>query len=563
MTPFRGLTDPVERRWRLGRLRNRWPAASAADRSGLLDARPVAEIPNLSAFADLTATAGSASIGLPDGQSLAVGTETADDIVDQAFADPASAAAFHAFAWLPDDEQGTALAVLWPAWLRRFGIVDRRAMAWQPLVTAERLVALIDFFREKGVPAPRDETAKVLAAHAATLLHSLADPAQLALDGSAVLGWALARLGLDCAMPVIANWALDLILAEGERLVRPSGMSAVESTHRHLALARCYADAWLAASRHGRREATVLQALARRLIGVVPLLVLPGGMPLIGDIAETLPPGWLTGLASGAPLERGWTGRLPTAERQAFATLRDEAMQDDLEALRRDGWLRVDYAGWSGLWHSPVTGWPLENGAGHHDLGACELHYRGVPIFLDPGGSPLGEINGAGYCALASAHGGLQLNDSELYPTDRSAYSDEFRRDFAGPPPVLAAEFDGASLAFIGATKQSGLRQGGRRWRFSENGFVLEDMLNGTGRSLVSRRFITPLAVEVEDDGTVLLTGNGQRFRLIADGPVVIGEGHRWTGYGQSETVHFIEVSSRANLPWRGTIRVEAAPEAQ
>jgi hypothetical protein len=231
----------------------------------------------------------------------------------------------------------------------------------------------------------------------------------------------------------------------------------------------------------------------------------------------------------------------------------------DLEAIRPEGWLRVDTQGWGGLWHAAPDGWLEVGGCGHHDVGSCELHYDGVRLFVDPGGSPLGDVNGAGLGRSAAAHGGLQLAGREPFPTDHPAYSDGFRRRVGGPAPSLRAEWDGASLASGGFAWLGGPSDVRRRWRFSGASLVIDDFVNGTGRFLVTRRLLTPLAVSPGDPGVLLLDGGGKRFRLSAGLPLSVSSAYRWTGYGRAEPIRLIEMDARVNLPWRGQILVETA----
>jgi hypothetical protein len=289
----------------------------------------------------------------------------------------------------------------------------------------------------------------------------------------------------------------------------------------------------------------------------MPALVLPGGLPLVGDVAETLPPGWLDALLPGAPAARGWAGRLPEDERALLAALRDGEPLVDLEAIRADGWLRLDIGRWSGLWHALPGGWMDAEGYGHQDAGACELHYDGVPVFVDPGGSGLGDANGAGVGRSASSHGGIQLNGKDPLPTDHPAYSDVFRRRVGGPAPNLRAEWDGVSLASAGFAWLGGPRDVRRRWRFVAGSVAIDDSINGTGRYLVTRRLLTPMAVIIEEPGTALLEGGGKRFRLTAESRLHIGNAVRWTGYGTEQPICCIEIRTPANLPWRGRITID------
>lgn len=556
LTGLQVLTDPVQRCWLLGRLRNRWPATAEVATPAYLQSIPGAETPGPTDLPDLQpGKPTTILLTLPGGETLRVVPGKTEGLIDRRWDDPAAAAAFQGFAWLAQDPDGTALAALWPAWLDRHATVEPSTLAWHPDIVAERSLALLDRARSRGLPAPRQQTLTALAAHAAALLASFAErttpPALLARRAHALI-----RLGLDLAMPATAGFGLTALLAESDRLLLPSGVSNLESTHYHLRLCQSLADAWLAAHRHGRQEEEALECVLRRAMAVLPQLTLPGGLPLIGDVVENLPPGWMNGLLRGAALDKGWTGQLPAGDRARLAELCDDSLFSDLEALRDDGWLRVDLDGWSGLWHAAPDGWPAFDGFGHQDLGSCELHFEGVPIFIDAGGGRQSNINGRSLCRKATAHGGLQLNRRDPYPLGHPDYSEAFRRQIGGMPPRLRAEFDGASLVFGALAGVGGLRDGSRYWHFADGGFVIDDMLNGTGRTVVGRRFLTPLAVRREGPQTVLLEGEGRRFRLSADQPVTIGDGCRWSGFGITQPLHVIEISGRLNLPWRGRVRV-------
>ena len=554
---LQALADPMQQRWLWGRLGNRWSVAPEPPPPAYLHKVPDAEFPGRADFADLTpGKTETILLVLPGGETLRVAAGKIDGLMDRQWSDPAAAAAFQGFAWMVQDPDGTALATLWPAWLARHSTAEPSSLAWNADVVAERAIMLLDMAERHGLPAPRSKILTILGAHAAILLNSFtersAPPSALARRAHA-----LARLGLDLDMPATADFGLAALLAECGRLQLPSGIGNMESTHHHLRLCHSLADTWLAARRFGRSETPALERVLRQALAVLPLITLPGGMPLIGDVAENLPGGWLNGLLRGGDMS-GWIGRLAAEDRVRIEELRDQCLLPDLEALRADGWLRLDQNGWSGLWHAVPGGWPAFDGHGHQDLGSCELHFEGVPIFVDPGGSPQGAINGQGKCRSATAHGGLQLNRRDPYPLNHPAYSDDFRRYAGGTSPRLQAEFDGAHLLFGGLAGIGGLREGSRQWHFTDDGFTLDDRLNGTGRYRLSRRLLTPLAARREDPQTVILEGSGRRFRVSADHPLNIGPGLRWAGFGVAEPLSCIEISGRINLPWRGQIRVLA-----
>ena len=470
--------------------------------------------------------------------------------------DPLQQSAMHAFAWLTGEDGPALLALLWPDWLNRYERPDSSPV-WSPKTTALRAAALLDTARNAGLPEPRPRTLAVLAAHIGRLCAALGKPTlPVPNPDRAIQAHALARLGLDLGVPAAADLGLALLIEEAERLSAPSGMSLMESSFHHLDLTRLCVDGWLAAQRANRAEARRLEGLAHRFLGALHALSLPGGLPPVGNILPLSPEGWLNGLLRGADPAQGWTGLLAAEDRDRLTALRDSAPLADLAALERDGWLRQDLGAWSGLWHMPPLGWTHQAGEGHRDITAFVLHYDGVPVFADPGGTPHSAMNGGTGVLAAIQHGGLMLDGQPPYPADHAGYSDAFRRAVGGDPPRLRAEYDGASLVMAGFNRLGGPSETARRWRFTAERLTIEDRIGGTGRFLATRRLITPLAVIAGESG-LILEGHGQRFRLSGPDPARIEACAIHPGFGSARPATLIEWTARVNLPWLSTLTLE------
>jgi hypothetical protein len=337
----------------------------------------------------------------------------------------------------------------------------------------------------------------------------------------AARGAGLYRAGLDARDEDKAAQGLRTLIAAAETALGGSGATLEGSSLRQRQLARIFADCWLAARAGGRPEQWRLAALARSAIGAYDALTLPGGLPDIGEAPK--------GLDFTDPF-----AHLGGEERRALDELRRQSRLVDLETLRRDGWLRLDAGPWSGLWHCPPGGWPAEGGLAHHDLGAPELHWRGIPLFVDPGsGKPAGR-----------RHGGLSLDGDDPYPETRPLYTDAFRRSVAGPAPELRTSADGVRLSMDGFGRFGGHRQIERHWRFDGAGLKIDDVVLGTGRPRIERRLITPWAVEQAEDG-LILSRDGHKLLLTGDSPVSLQRA------GDQTTILF---TARANLPWSGSL---------
>lgn len=562
------VTDPVLRRWLARRLigANPPPAFVPHRPPYLPDLAPPdgADPSPPKPFRRLAADAPARPIELPlPGLSVRLEPAEAPGVFDRAFDDIETKLALHRFAWLPlvpaEDVKPWAQA-LWDAWRRDFGEC-RDGWAWHPYTAAERAVNLLDFADAAGLPEPADDTAAVLARHADVIHRRLEYFGEH--DTSNHLsnnGRGLYRLGLALGIGWAAERGAKILLEEAKRIFLPSGILREGSSHYHLLIARNYADAWLNARAFGRAEEPALRAIATRALAVAPRLMLPGGLPLVGDVSPDCPPEYLACLTGGGG---GWAAGLKAEARAALVDLLADATRAgtvDGEALRRDGWFRFTRGPWSCLWHWAPAGWPPMPGHAHQDLGSFEAHLDDLPVFVDPGRGRYGETGEAALYRSGRVHNTLLVDGRDPYPPNKPYYDDDFRAGVIPAPPSLRADGDEVTLVHHGFRRLRGVGALARRWRFGTRVLTVEDRLDGHGRRPLVRRFVTPLAVEALPGG-VLLTGGGRTFWLSADGeaamtirPVTI-----WHAYGVGRPGHLIEFADKATLPWSGRVTLEVS----
>jgi hypothetical protein len=557
--------DPVLRRWLAGRLAGRWPGEPPyrPHRPPYLDdLPPLVPVAPRGAFAVLAGDPPRGPVELPlPGLTLRLDPGDEASLFERDFADTETLLALHRFAWLPLFGNGADPAwvnALWRAWRDRFG-APSDGWAWHPYTAAERAINLLDYGRRAGLPGPLAETVMVLAAHGpaiAARLEYFGDhhtSNHLAADGRG-----LYLLGLALDLPRCAEMGARILLAEAARIFRPSGVLREGSSHYHLLLTRQYTSAWLAACRHGRPEAAELETVVRRCLAVLPHLALPGGLPLVGDLSPDCPPEFLAGLLPGGETGGGWTGLLPGDERAALTSLRNGVAAVEAEPLRRDGWLRVDFAPWAGLWHLDPDGWPHMPGHGHQDAGGFEVHHGSEPLFIDPGRGAYGETGEAALYRSGAVHNTILIDDGDPYPPNRPYYDKAFRRAVGGPPPEMVRTPEGVEVRHHGFARLSGVGTVTRRWRFEGRLLFIEDGIEGEGTHTVTRLLHTPLVAEAIPGGA-LIRGGTATFRLAADAPLGFRPVVRWTAYGVGKPATALVLRGAVRLPWRGLIAVEAA----
>jgi len=558
--------DPVLRKWLFRRLTGRTAGSPVftAHRPPYLQgvAAPsgqTAEPAPPAAFRPLASPPPVGPIELPlPGLSLRLNPGGEIDVFRRSYDDIETLMALHRFAWLPLVEGSGVTAswvqALWDIWRHDFGEPDK-SWAWHPYTAAERAINLLDLAEKKGLPEPVEETVTLLARHAGIIYERLEyfgdhnTSNHLANNGRA-----LYRLGLALGLEWAAECGAKILQEEAARILMPSGILREGSSHYHLLITRNAADAWLAARAYGRPEEPALRAIATKTLAVVPWLILPGGMPLVGDVSPDCPPEHLLGLTG---FESGWLEGLGKDKRTALLALIAETRPVEEKILADDGWLRFGHDPWTGLWHTAPSGWPLAPGHGHQDTGSFELHFRDIPVFVDPGRGAYGETGAAAHYRSAIAHNTVTVSGTDPYPPNKPYYDDAFRRSVAGQAPELNGAGDEVTVELGGFQRIKGVGAHKRRWRFTKNTMILTDELAGDGSQLITRRFLTPLDAEAGAGGVVLRSADHTLHLNSPDAMASLSKTTLWHAYGQGQPGFAIEFAAEAPLPWSGEVHLE------
>jgi hypothetical protein len=497
------------------------------------------------------------------GQTLALEPGGEAALVARGFDDMETRLSLHRFAWVPlmgDGDDPRWVNAVWSAWMERFGTPDG-SWAWHPYTAAERAITLLAFARRHFLPGPAERTLRCLAAHAPAMAAGLEyfgdhhSSNHLANNGRG-----LYLLGLALGMPQATEAGARILLEEGRRIFRPSGVLREGSTHYHLLLTRSWAEIWLAASTAGRPEAGEFGEVLDGALAVLPHFALAGRFPLVGDVSPDCPPADLLGLLPGASGEEGWMARLAPEDRKILAARMGGAV--DAGILAADGWRRLDLGDWSGLWHADPDGFSHMPGHGHQDCGSFELHYRSQPLFIDPGRGSYAIAGEAEEYVSARAHNGLSVDGADPYAANKPYFAPAFRGRMAGPPPRLEARHDGMALLDChGFARLGGMGVWRRDWAFAGPRLTITDQIAGRGRHKVVRRLQTTMAVERAGNGLLLHGPDGSVVAVTAPGAeLAVAPALSWRAYGDAEPASRMEIITDATLPWRGEIVVEGRP---
>ncbi|MBT3334627.1 MAG: heparinase II/III-family protein [Rhodospirillaceae bacterium] len=370
-------------------------------------------------------------------------------------------------------------------------------------------------------------------------------------------GRGLYLLGLELKLDKAASLGAEILCHEFDRIFSAEGVLREGSSHYQLLLTRNYAEAWLAAKRYERKEASMLKEFTLKALSAANAMTLPGGMPLIGDLSPDCSPAWLSGLLPGGT--GGWLAGLVEDDVRAFLDLRRQIAPASSVALSAAGWHRLALGPFSMLAHVAPGGWSHMPGHGHQDIGGFELHYENEPVIVDPGRGSYGEEGEAAYYRSGAAHNGLMVDHASSFPPSRPYYDETFRRKIGGPVPQVEIETDTMTLVHHGFSRFPGVGAHKRCWHFAGNRLCVDDDLAGHSRHDLVRTIITPLKPRCVD-GAIVLAGQQKEYRLSWQGDVnkmSIEPVTCWHSYGAGTAAHAIRMKKCVSLPWRGGFSLE------
>ena len=559
------MGDPVLRRWIAARVLGREPAIARFDSGhppylGEILKPPRPSEASVAPFRPLVTEPprDTLTVRLP-GARFEVPCGAEQDFVCREWEDLETALAVHRFAWLPlagDDVEPGWVEAVWRGWSAHHGDPSDD-WSWHPYTAAERVINILDYSRRVGLPGRTEDTLRLLAAHFPAILRRLEyNGEHYTSNHLSNNGRALFHLGLALGIADCADIGGKILVEEASRIFTPSGMLREGSSHYHLLLTRNYANAWLVAEAYDRPEAPLLKAVTAAALKAGAALELPGGVPLIGDISPDCPPEFLTCLLPNGDLAHGWGLLLDEKQRHMLDDLKSQLAPLSPDDLMRDGWLRFEGDGWSGLWHVAPEGWSPMPGHGHQDIGSFELHHDGARLVIDPGRGAYGESGDAATYVSAERHNGLTLDRHDPYPQNRPYYRNAFRQRVGGHLPSLVRHDDGVELTFDGYGRISELGRIQRRWSFSPGRMIIKDRVSGRGRHRVCRRIHTTQKVRSVEQGAVI-EGQRHAYRIRGDGEFRLARAISWSAYGEGLPATAIEISLTTDLPSETTLTLE------
>jgi hypothetical protein len=432
------------------------------------------------------------------------------------FEDGEQYVALHRWNWLlralTDEEQSASLewgVTMMRSWLQAMGPVPV-GLASESYTLGERIASALLFARLAGgswTCLPTD------------IMHGLRQMAgqlcqQLEYYGAAATGnhpfnnaRALYLAGKCLAVPQLAEVARTVMVERLQVILDEDGFMREGSSHYQLLFSRWLLELQFTASEFSDQAMLdLLEQPARLAVQRSQFFLVHSDheewqLPLIGDVSPDCEPGWLIDLPHSVLALRQQQGRpalvrelLGWARLWTLATAQPLKLQDvhaaeasvndvAFQAFTQSGWYRLDWLGWTALWHAQAGGTAAQASHAHQDFASFVLYHQGREVLIDIGRPDYERGSAAGNYAMAPlAHNSITVDGLGPMLTPRDRFLPQrYRKGSVSMQAKVGGHNAMVELSHDGWARHGGSTRHMRRWNFQPGAVVLTDSFEGNG----------------------------------------------------------------------------------
>ena len=290
-------------------------------------------------------------------------------------------------------------------------------------------------------------------------------------------------------------------------------------------------------------------------------------LPTIGDVSPDCDPEWLIDIPKLWRLNKsleiydinknlsGWASLWFNGINKVADSPLDLLGRNKFQAYPDSGWFRLDWKGWSSIWHTQVKNEQTHAIHSHQDFGSFVLYYDGHEVLIDIGRPNYDDQNlESHYTTTFSSHNTLKINN--LGPMLSSA-------DSLYPPLYREREFD-VICEEINKNKMISIIHNGydrmvrscikhkRTFYFTNESVEITDYITGKGKVNVNLCFQWSDQPNLKNSKfQIIRTQNGlhdinESFSLCSSDGI---SGWRYPSYGTQSPCVTQRVNLKGNLP--------------
>jgi uncharacterized heparinase superfamily protein len=293
-------------------------------------------------------------------------------------------------------------------------------------------------------------------------------------------------------------------------------------------------------------------------------------IPLFGDISPDCDPQWLLYMSESSlnpfssnlikgKLEKnniGWGGLFSDFINNTNFKWNDLENNINLwNYYKTSGWYRLDFKGWTAIWHAESPSGSAIASHAHHDLCSFVLYKDGQEIIIDPGRYNYENKDIGTYGTTANAHTTILLNG---YPPALS------KRDYRIPKTYRKAEVTvshvtnedshAVTISHNGFRRlSSDIQIHSREFIFNKDSVKIIDNIKGKGNLNLEMYF----QISKTSNYKVILDKDFKSYTQKFEGNLNPISGWKFLSFGEKEEAVTMKVSKNISLPFKCCSEIE------
>ena len=261
---------------------------------------------------------------------------------------------------------------------------------------------------------------------------------------------ALLFVGHCCQIEQSISLSREILRSFLPQLIDSKGFLREGSSHYQFLITRWLLEVRLVAEeKEDFKTLDIIKSYLPKLVNACDFFLVEsqnGGklLSLFGDISPDCEPNWLKDLTK-APLAKFNSGERVNEKLEGWANLFQGWQENPLniwEVPQREnnffwennsnGWYRLDFKGWTAIWHAEESSGKAIASHAHHDYGSVALYRNGREILIDPGRLDYENQPLSNYGISHRAHSTISLNGFAPMLSKRDyLYPEIYRKTFS------------------------------------------------------------------------------------------------------------------------------------
>tara|TARA_B100000886_G_scaffold340385_1_gene309621 strand:+ start:16018 stop:17805 length:1788 start_codon:yes stop_codon:yes gene_type:complete len=287
-------------------------------------------------------------------------------------------------------------------------------------------------------------------------------------------------------------------------------------------------------------------------------------IPLIGDISPDCDPQWLLNMSESAlnpyasNMTKGKLKKNNTGWSSLFSDFRNNPNYKwhDLSnsfnfwnCFENSGWFRLDYKGWSAIWHAEPSSGSCVASHAHHDLCSFVLYKDGKEIIIDPGRYNYDNSEIGKYGMTAKSHSTILLNGCPPALSRRDfKIPKSYRQSDIKVSHLINEDTHSVTISHNGFKRiSSNIQIHTRRFMFNEDSVKITDNIEGEGNQKLDILF----QISKNTNYKVCLDKNLKNYTQRFQGNENPISGWRFLSFGEKEAAVTLKATKNISLPFQ------------